>query len=374
MTVLKSGDPSARLPAYGGRALTYVRRGQVIQQAWPPKQSASTLAKTADQREWFRQANKLAKYAAPSDMVLAREVTAGTPLMPRDILLAAMAGRLWSWRSDDGGVWYSMAAQQDVSQSLDALGQVEGDLLVRFADQWSVINPAFGSLILRDTEGYAELPPGQVGQVLTSQGENLLPAWQDPGGGSGGVYTPPGTGTFPTWVNQDAAQADDAADALLIGQPRGATTSRLHFRTRPLGTAPQTLTLGLRSLITTGDTQAVYLALHNTNNNRVIVFGLQQRSDILRVWGARFNSPTNFNSDFITITFVNQFQGLFRVHDDGTQYSFQLSLGLGQFWELGTETHANFLGTADAWGPGIHDSNSSPEPLQGAFYHWAEAT
>jgi hypothetical protein len=57
---------------------------------------------------------------------------------------------------------YRTPTRAGVSESLDALGDIVGGILVRGPEGWYV------------------LPPGNPGDVLTSQGPDLLPAWLPP--------------------------------------------------------------------------------------------------------------------------------------------------------------------------------------------------
>lgn len=57
---------------------------------------------------------------------------------------------------------YRKPTRYGVSESLDALGDTVGGILVRGPDGWTV------------------LPPGPPGFVLTSNGPNALPSWQAP--------------------------------------------------------------------------------------------------------------------------------------------------------------------------------------------------
>jgi len=142
-------------------------RGVLRVRKWPAKYGKPRSALQAWWVDWFKQANLLAKYADPMSQARAIEMTKGSGMYPRDVLLKAMRGRLYFWSTPDGWKWYSVAAIQDVSDSLDALAQVVGSVLVRATDRWrSVV-------------------PGAIGQVLTYQGAAAAPIWAGAGGGAG---------------------------------------------------------------------------------------------------------------------------------------------------------------------------------------------
>jgi len=140
-------------------------RGVLRVRKWPKKRGTPTSAKQLFWIDWFKQANLLAKYADPIQQVRAMEMTKHSGMYPRDVLLKAMRGRLYTWVDTDGWIWFPMAAVQDVSDSLDAIAQTVGDLLVRAADRWRPITA------------------GPINEVLTAKGPGVLPVWQAPGGG-----------------------------------------------------------------------------------------------------------------------------------------------------------------------------------------------
>ncbi len=144
-----------------------VVRGVLRVRKWPKKRGPP---KSASQRfwvDWFKQANLLAKYADPMTQIRAKELTAHTGMYPRDIILAAMRGRLYTWVDDNGWRWYPVAAIDDISESLDVLAQTVGSVLVRAVDRWRA--PA----------------PGNLDEVLTLKGSPAIPVWAASAGGGG---------------------------------------------------------------------------------------------------------------------------------------------------------------------------------------------
>lgn len=167
MTIEKPGRALKRGPSLTGTVMIDTYRGSPRVRKWPRKRGTTVSAKTKEQMEWFRQANLLAKYAAPVEQKTALKATENSPLLPRDIQLMAMAGRIFMIELDDGRTIYPMAARRDVSASLDVLGQQPGDILFRGPEFWSPV------------------PQAQAGYVLTSGGPGQAPAWAPPGGSTG---------------------------------------------------------------------------------------------------------------------------------------------------------------------------------------------
>lgn len=176
MATLRSIPGRPRGPTYRGRIMIDSFRGVLRIRKWPKKRGPPRSARQAFWVDWFRQANRLAKYVDGMSMARAIAMTKGSGLYPRDVLLMAMRGRLYNWTTPDGWRWYSMAAIADISESLDVLAQTVGSVLVRAADRWRP--PAAGIL----------------GDVLTNKGPGNAPEWQAPAG-PGGLAQEPLAGT-----------------------------------------------------------------------------------------------------------------------------------------------------------------------------------
>lgn len=137
-------------------------RGVLRVRAWPKKYGKARSALQQSWIDWFTQANRLAKYADGLSQARAIEMTKGSGMYPRDVLLKAMRGRLYFWSDTTGWKWYSMAAIGDISESLDVLAQTVGDVLTRAADRWRAV------------------VPGNLGDVLTNAGPGNPAAWSAP--------------------------------------------------------------------------------------------------------------------------------------------------------------------------------------------------
>lgn len=149
-------------------------RGVLRVRKWPRKRGTPKSALQRWWIDWFKQANKLAKYADGASQARAIEITKNSGMYPRDILLAAMRGRLYIWQDQFGKVWYPMAAIQDISESLDVLAQTVGSVLVRAVDRWRPAEPSSPA----------------AGLVLTSAGVGLPPTWSSAGTGVSQIVVP----------------------------------------------------------------------------------------------------------------------------------------------------------------------------------------
>ena len=88
-----------------------------------------------------------AKYMAPDQLRQYTDATIGTPLLPRDLIIATLYNTLAAFVLEDGRKLYPMPARTAVSESLDAIAQSEGDFLRRGANGWEGV-PAIASDVL----------------------------------------------------------------------------------------------------------------------------------------------------------------------------------------------------------------------------------
>lgn len=113
-----------------------VSQGKERARKWPrPRGKAKTEAQ-AEQQDWFRQMQWATKYMDSRLMMQAMMAVQGTPLLPRDVLTMLHAGRLLAFNLEDGRRIFPVQAVQDVSQSLDVLGQEPGMILRRGSQYW----------------------------------------------------------------------------------------------------------------------------------------------------------------------------------------------------------------------------------------------
>lgn len=167
MAVLKGVSRSKRSESLSKGLMVDTVRGQIRVRKWPRKRGTPKSALQRWWNDWFTQANRLAKYVDAATARRAIQLTAGSGMYPRDIILSAMRGRLYHWVDQNGKKWRSMAAIQDISDSLDILVQDVGSVLVRATDRWRAP------------------PVATIGDVLAYQGASAPPIWLTPAGGGG---------------------------------------------------------------------------------------------------------------------------------------------------------------------------------------------
>jgi hypothetical protein len=132
------GPPQKPGLSIRGRVIQSTFRGVPYTRPWPvskPTKPGSPRARTA---KAFGAANRACKVTEASWYGEHWAATRGTPLLPRDLMIAFMYGRAITLIDQDGRTIYSMAARADVSKSLDVLGNTPGSKLIRGAQYWEV--------------------------------------------------------------------------------------------------------------------------------------------------------------------------------------------------------------------------------------------
>lgn len=150
MAVIKKATGSNKGRSFSKSHYTYVRNGRIVIAKWPRKRGPSTNPVTIEQNEWFRQASKAIKYTDPYIQFSAMKLAHGSPLYPRDLLMSAMAGRLYGSLLVDGKRLVPMARLQDISADLDdLLGDTPGTVAFRGNQLWEGLPPPDQDSLLR---------------------------------------------------------------------------------------------------------------------------------------------------------------------------------------------------------------------------------
>lgn len=205
--------------------------------AWPRPRGANRHPTNIFWTEWLRGVTFLWRYQPSKFVAQLTAATKGTPWMARDPFISGARGRAWSITDQEGRTYYPMPVREAVSQSLDTIAQLAGSMLARAATGW------------------AEVPGGSPGEVLTSNGPAAIPSWQ-PGGvavdqgaslqfNGSIVQASSGSNLIPwdTVLFDDAAFWSAASPTLITIPPGGggrylviaqvtwASTTTVHFRT-----------------------------------------------------------------------------------------------------------------------------------------------
>lgn len=184
MAISDDGKRGQIGPSLRGLIYQYERDGVWVTSKWPKKRGKKATSKQKLAQEAFKQSMLAMKLTAPAIQLFHRIAAKGTPMLPRDSLMAALYGNGPPIHTYSGKVIKPMANRILSSTVLDALGSDPGTIMYRGPELWEV------------------LPPGLDGQVLAYAEAEKRPVWIVPPEGGGGpkvVFCPStryGSGLF----------------------------------------------------------------------------------------------------------------------------------------------------------------------------------
>lgn len=147
------------LPYMGNTYMLRNWKTKMTASSWPRKRGKPKDRAQQLRNEWFALANLLARYAAPAQQRAAMLYAPRGPLYPRDYLMMAMAGRMYTITLEDGTELYPMSLINDISKDLDVIQQVRGGMMFRGQQLWEPL-----------------APPG-IDEFLVNQVDPPVPSW-----------------------------------------------------------------------------------------------------------------------------------------------------------------------------------------------------
>jgi hypothetical protein len=153
---------TGRLPSFPGRFYWRHGRSGPVAVGWPKKRGKKISPKQAQAMLDLTNATLVMKYLDPAAIINATKLAGRGIVLPRDLLLMMLYGRLWTVGIADHGWVYSMASLIDMSALLDMFEQTPGSLLFRASDFWDGLPPGpEGYRLQMNAEGLPEwlLPP-----------------------------------------------------------------------------------------------------------------------------------------------------------------------------------------------------------------------
>jgi len=148
--------------------------GSMVACQWPKKRPYAPTARQLLARQTFAETVAFIKNPDEEDMKQAVDLSKGTSLLWRDVLMMAANGTLFTVKDAAGNTYFgARTVSQTIQNLLDGISDEPGTILGRTASGWQVLLPA--------TQGF----------VLTSQGAGNSPLWAPPasGGGGGGALS-----------------------------------------------------------------------------------------------------------------------------------------------------------------------------------------
>lgn len=355
MATTKSPVGAERMPALRGTLIAYVRNGRLIVAKWPRRRGPSKNETAKRTTTWFKEANLLAKYVATEDQKLAYDATVGSPLLPRDIILMAMAGRHFAIDLDNGKTIWPVAMTKAVSDSLDSISQIPGTLLVRAPDGWIA------------------LAPGEANTVLTSQGPTEPPHWT-PGVAGGGDADLPTLADFPNRsIHPEHIQDVSARGMIRLTSPQATAGAPETTMYAPMPAPPFRVSLGLNLDLSLSGFAGVGLVLKNAEETEVLTHRiLYHQSENIIMW-LHNHMTADFGTLFSSTRTYPRFTG--RTYIEATIANNQVEIRADTTsparmtwatWSLGST-----IGNVAHAGLHLTGSTSAVEPLAAEISHFS---
>lgn len=172
--VIKQTEKRAGVgPSFKGQFYQYMKGDQHIVASWPQHTKTFKSVRQERAKALFKEACKAIKLTAATFQNESRESAKGTPMLPRDALMAALYGKGPTIVFPNGERLVPMASRVEMSKLLDNLGWTNGSILYRDPSEY-----------------WKSLEPGTEDQVLVID-ENGLPSWQT-------LITPTGASAWTT--------------------------------------------------------------------------------------------------------------------------------------------------------------------------------
>jgi len=149
-----------RTPSLRGSMMIDSTRGSLRVRSWPKKRPSPRHPTNEYWSNWLRSITLIYRYQPAAVQFQLQKATKGTIWMPRDIFISAARGRAWLLTDENGRSYFPMPFVREVSESLDAIAQLEGQMVYRSSGLW------------------APVPAGNDGEVLTYNATENKPEWQ----------------------------------------------------------------------------------------------------------------------------------------------------------------------------------------------------
>lgn len=203
-----TGERLNRRPSFKDRFYIREWRGKQIVQAKPRRGRKELSERQQIAVDKFKQAAILAKTCAPSQQITADALTKNTQFFARDLIYMAMYGTLAAIQLDDGRKLFSVAANQNVSDLIDALAQRVGEMLFRNVDGWEPIPVGEPDDVLTFRDGRPQWLPASGGG---GAGIRSIRLQRDTPGGAAAQWAQPiqwDASPFADWEGFNPAQPD----------------------------------------------------------------------------------------------------------------------------------------------------------------------
>jgi len=149
-----------RQPMLRGGIMVDSTRGALRVRSWPKPRPGPRHPTNEYWSRWLKAVTLIYRYQPAKIQWQLQKATAGTVWMPRDIFISAFRGRAWLIQDENGRTYFPMAFINEVSESLDAIAQLEGQMIYRSSGLW------------------APVEAGNDGDILTYNAADDKPEWK----------------------------------------------------------------------------------------------------------------------------------------------------------------------------------------------------
>lgn len=276
-----STNPDRRL-SLKGAVMVDVSMGKERVRAWPRPRGANQAPSVVHNQMLFRNYSWAIKYLDPEMMTQIYDARQGMPLLPRDVAMMMLSGTLLWFSTPSGKAIYSMAALQAVSQSLDAISQLEGHVLVRGAQYWTAV-PYTPS-----GQPWWWMPPDMTGWTLLTTDANPPVVDYDPMTGG--------------WID--------------LGPLAGGTVYRYAFMPIPVPASPWTCEFRSDNMQPAINSSGLLFGCNDSSSGQTLMW-LTDSGDT--TYAFKFNALNGGNTNFGAVSKVPASPPLFwRLSYDGT--------------------------------------------------------
>jgi hypothetical protein len=181
-----------------------------------------------------------------------------------------------------------------------------------------------------------------------------------------------------SWVNQGSATTTQVTNGgVYMTAPSPGSGDNWHLRVKSIPTAPYTVTMGLIPSNAAYTSTYFGLVLRNSSSGNLVVWGFIFNTFALRMWLAKYNSPTSFSADYFRDVSPTTKPFWLRMKDDNTNRIAGFSADGVNYTDIHSIGRTDFT-TPDQIGYGVGTASGATQnnvTIKSAItiIHWAGA-
>jgi len=193
------------------------------------------------------------------------------------------------------------------------------------------------------------------------------------GGSSSSNYTPPTSSTFPNWFSQGNAQLGISREGFFtIYLPANASLGKTHSRTKTKPSAPHGAIMGIIVQSFQGAFSWYGFNIGDSQTGEQNHFGITDQGGDVAVDVKAMSDVNSFGSNVNAQGIHPLGRYFFRFEDDGTDFIYYVSTGLGPWMELRRHSRTAYVSNPDVIGLTATVDETSALPAAVACFHYEE--